>query len=179
MNWLPRVEKQKKALRMLLRLCPILILLFIATRAADAVERVLSPWSPLQHVAPGKISCWNRVYDVSRGPLPDIESGGEQLFTRRPAVLVKVAGRETALVAANELVTLGLTSSRQRGTVELPGGGFAVWDTELHYDGWFQVDFSLNPQQRPLQIESLRVVLPVKSEHANQLCAPEWKVWNG
>ena len=51
-------------------------------------------------------------------------------------MLVKVDGRETALFAANELVTLGLTSSKQRGTAELPGGGFAAWDTELHYDGW-------------------------------------------
>ena len=179
MNWLPRAKKQKKVLRMLLRLCPILILVFTVTQVADAVERVLSPWSPLEHVAPGKISCWNRVYDVSRGPLPGIKSGGKQLFSTRPTVLVKVDGRETALFAANELVTLGLTSSKQRGTAELPGGGFAAWDTELHYDGWFQVDFSLNPQQRPMQIEGLRIVLPVKSEHASQLCAPEWKGWNG
>ena len=141
-------------------------------------SEVLPPWTPLVYSNTMDVSCWNRQYDVSRGPLPTIVSAGKQLFAKRPSVRLTIAGNGFIVDGKNIFVEKGSAVARLEGRMKLPRG-VARWKSELHYDGWFQIAFQLDPVDGPFKIEALYIDLPLKSEHATQLGASQWTAWNG
>lgn len=155
------------------------LLAVLSIHTAVASASVLPPWTPLEHGPTGTIHCWNRTYDVSNGPLPKIMSAGKQLFVERPSIRVLIEGKEYKIQGRNRLVESGTEIARQQGSMPLPGGGQTHWETELHYDGWFQVTFRLDPKNGPFSIDGMRLILPLFAEHATELGTPQWTAWNG
>lgn len=130
---------------------------------AGRTDEVLKPFTPVE-VMPGAepaLGVWGRNYRFGRQALlSQITSGGQPLLAAPAEILAQVGGLAVKWPAANPEVLsqtpsqVRLKQTWQAGTLQL------TVDWTLHYDGFLECQWSLNPLTATT-LDSLAVELPL------------------
>ncbi len=133
-------------------------------------DRVLSPWTPVRYAA-GQFAVWGRSMRVGAAGLPaQVVAQGRPLLAR-PTQLVATLGGRTIRAAPGAPSVLSRADNRVVTVTQSNIGRIAVRSvTTVEYDGMYRVDMTLTPRG-PVRLDSLKVVVPLRSSMATYLHA--------
>ena len=143
---------------------------------------VPAPWTPLSaSTAGGKLrfSCWNREHVLAASGLPkSIVTGGREVlaapvelrWTQGAASGVVEGGRITITRQTPERVEWSVTGARLAGA----SVAFTGW---AEYDGVMYVTMTIDPQSKPLLLDSLTLEVPIRKENSRLIHSVGWNTF--
>ena len=130
------------------------------------IDRVLSPWTPVEYAA-GNVKVWGRRVSVGAAGLPaTIRSQERELLAGPTRLEIKEAGGAWVGAGPAALKTI----SRADHLVEIEArsrlaGLEAQSRVTTEFDGMYRVELTLRPKQ-PLAVDGLRMVVPLRQAAA-------------
>jgi Glycoside hydrolase 123, N-terminal domain/Concanavalin A-like lectin/glucanases superfamily len=137
-------------------------------------DKVPTPWSPVKTIGTS-IECWGRKYEFSKG-----NGFPEQIITRDKAILAGPIRLE-ALVNGEKILFKQksgeiVSNSKNAAVFAARGHGADInvdYKTTVEYDGMLRTDFTITPLKQKLNLDKLRMVIPLKKEYAEYLGVTE------
>ncbi|MDP6503626.1 MAG: DUF6067 family protein, partial [Planctomycetota bacterium] len=133
--------------------------------AVRFIDSVLPPYSPLE-LKDETIVCWGRSIRLGSGPLPEsIQSQGKELLRSPIALRGKIAGRDFTVGGKTVVTYVAGHRITFAGSQEIAGPQDKVaavsWKGFVEFDGLVRTDISIAPRQGQMNIENLRIDIPL------------------
>jgi hypothetical protein len=139
--------------------------------AAGNAEKVLDPWMPVK-VAGDTFEFWGRTMTIGPAGLPaQVVSQGRELLAEPCALVAELQDGTTVQAGKAKVNPVSAAHHRAVAQAESDAGDLKVKTTvTAEYDGMYRVDMTLTPS-KPMEVKSLKVVIPVKNEEAEYIHA--------
>ncbi len=132
---------------------------------------VPKPWSPIRVEGP-KLQTWGRNIALGDNGLPQqIKTLGREILARPVAMSWRVAGKD-ARAKPSGLSFTEKAEDRVAWQASLTGGGLrATVNAWMEFDGLIYTDVELRPEEDELEIQELKIEVPIRKDAATQFIA--------